>query len=653
MRKRALRFLAVSALESEAHVWVGLLRDKDLSLRSTWLADVHQAVEHIALTKPELVICTQPPETDLIRACAEAQAILLLFVDCSAHQAASWLGLGAYSVMPKAQIAALIPLTLRALTQQQQLASARQNTALKSEHEARLNLLLQRSGMALAYLSDTHFLSVSDGWARWLGSSIEHLSGQRWIQHLPDSIRDDFHALLTQAQLGDGIEAAVTLNEMPRRLRIEPATYSGQPCLMATLTAPSNKNAGVGVSARASDGGITRTLQALHAHLENGAAQTLVLSEIKNIELLRRELSLVDFAELMGLVQACMGSVFDLPPEPVNDHSFMLAIPADGQTCASLGDKLHQQLAQGPLAGNLPMVELGLALVPVQADDGDVGALLQRGYDLAGQTEPGQTQTFQPSTLELADKDPLAALQQALARNQCELLYQPLVSLTAKPGEYYEVLTQLRDEQGDVIPARTFIRDAGRGEIGRTLDGYITSQAAQSIVQHLPSNPDTRLILNLTLASLQASDLAHWLQSLTLGIHDPTAIVWQFRETDIALDIQTAALHLKTLKGLGYQIGCAQFGNLPDGQKLLNQCQFDWVKLDPSFVEGIKHNPEKQSELAQLCETVHQVGAGVIVPMVEEAAVMSALYRAGADMIQGHYLQPPASRMSFEFATEI
>ena len=128
MRKRALRFLAVSALESEAHVWVGLLRDKDLSLRSTWLADVHQAVEHIALTKPELVICTQPPETDLIRACAEAQAILLLFVDCSAHQAASWLGLGAYSVMPKAQIAALIPLTLRALTQQQQLASAGSNT---------------------------------------------------------------------------------------------------------------------------------------------------------------------------------------------------------------------------------------------------------------------------------------------------------------------------------------------------------------------------------------------------------------------------------------------------------------------------------------------------------------------------------------------
>lgn len=202
-------------------------------------------------------------------------------MDCSAHQAASWLGLGAYSVMPKAQIAALIPLTLRALTQQQQLASARQNTALKSEHEARLNLLLQRSGLALAYLSDTHFSSVSDGWARWLGSSIEHLSGQRWIQHLPDSIRDDFHALLTRAQLGDGIEAAVTLNDMPRRLRIEPATYSGQPCLMATLTAPSNKNAGVGVSARPSDGGITRTLQALHAHLENGAAQTLVLSEVK------------------------------------------------------------------------------------------------------------------------------------------------------------------------------------------------------------------------------------------------------------------------------------------------------------------------------------------------------------------------------------
>ena len=653
MSDRAIRLLAVSALESEVHVWVGLLRDKELSLRSSWAPDSLSALEQTQSGAWDLVICSAPPEPDLIRACAAMHAVILVFADCSAHQAASWIGAGAHSVMPKAQIATLVPITLRALEQRQQLAQARQNAALKSEHEARLNLLLQRSGMALAYLSDTHFLSVSDGWARWLGSSVDHLTHQRWAAQLPAEVLESFQALVTRAQLGDGTEGAITINDIPRLLRIEPATHAGQDCLMATLTAPSSKNASVGVTTRVSDGGIKRTLQALQTYLSEGTAQTLAVAEVKNVELLRHELSLVDFAELMGLVQANISQVFNQPPEPVNDHSFMLAIAGDAPQAESLAQQLHGKLAQAPLSAELPMVEVGFALVPIQAEDADVSALLQRAYDLAGQTQGHQTQIFRPSTLELADKDPLAALQQALAQNQCELLYQPLVALTAVPGEYYEVLTQLKDEHGEIMPARTFIRDAGRGELGRTLDGHIVSNAAQSLTQHLPRNPDTRLILNLTLASLQANDLPHWLQSLTLGIHDTGAVVWQFRETDIALDTQTAAMHLQALQGLGYKVSCAQFGNLPDAGKLLSQCSFDWVKVDPSFVEGIKTDTDKQAELAALCEMIHEAGAKVIVPMVEEAAIMSALYRAGADMIQGHYLQPPAQEMNFEFATEI
>ena len=41
------------------------------------------------------------------------------------------------------------------------------------------------------------------------------------------------------------------------------------------------------------------------------------------------------------------------------------------------------------------------------------------------------------------------------------------------------------------------------------------------------------------------------------------AVVWQVRETDVALDSEQAAEHIKGLQNLGYQVCCAQFGNLP------------------------------------------------------------------------------------------
>lgn len=647
-----MNLVALSELETEAHVWVGLLRDKDISLRSHWYKDAAQALEHAQTHPVDLLICALPPSADLIKACHDKGALCMVFVDCTTHQAASWLGAGALSVMPYAQAAALVPITLRELSQRTSLKQARQSSASKSEHEARLNLLLQRSGMALAYLTDTHYLNVSDGWARWLGQSIEALHQQRWAPGLPADISQNFLELVARAQQGDGVEGRVTLNDIPRQLRLEPATFAGQACLMATLTAPTAQ-ASVDVSSRVSEGGIQQTIRALSQFIQSGGTQTLVLVEVKQVSLLRHSLSLVDFSELMGLTQARISQVFDQPPEPVNDHSFITAVGLDGPTTQTLAQQLIDGFARELLAPELPHIECAVALVPLQSGDDDVSALLQRAYDLVGRTSAGEVSLFKPTTLELSEKDPLAGLRNALEQDQCELLYQPMVALTAVPGEYYEVLTQLRDEQGNVTPAKDFIRDAGRKDLGRVLDEYVIQNAAQRLIQHLPRHPDTRLVLNLTLASLQSDDLAHRIQALALGVSDASALTWQFRETDIALDVQTAALQIKALRGLGFQVGCAQFGNLPNSHKLLAQCQFDTVKVDPSFVEGIKGNADKQAELATLCEQIHEAGARVIVPMVEEPAIMSALYRAGADLIQGHYLQPPEREMNYEFATEI
>ena len=101
-----------------------------------------------------------------------------------------------------------------------------------------------------AGVSQRHaFLSVSDGWAHWLGASTDNLVNQPWIEALPEQLRGDFQGLVTRAQLRDGVEAQVVYNQLPRILRVEPATHAGRECLMATLTAPSTK-AAVGVNDR-------------------------------------------------------------------------------------------------------------------------------------------------------------------------------------------------------------------------------------------------------------------------------------------------------------------------------------------------------------------------------------------------------------------
>ena len=181
----------------------------------------------------------------------------------------------------------------------------------------------------------------------------------------------------------------------------------------------------------------------------------------------------------------------------------------------------------------------------------------------------------------------------------------------------------------------------------------MAQRSLEALARHQQDFPATRLMINLTLASLQREDLIEWAEQLTPSINPKHSVVWQVRETDVALDSEQAAEHIKGLQNLGYQVCCAQFGNLPKPTELIEKCGFDWVKLDPSFVTELKHRADKQTELIELCEQIREMDTQIIVPMIEDGSAMAALYQAKADLMQGNYLQPPAPEMSFEFATEI
>ena len=184
-----------------------------------------------------------------------------------------------------------------------------------------------------------------------------------------------------------------------------------------------------------------------------GQAQCLAVLEVKSVASLRHALSLVDFAELMGLVQAKMAEHLQ-PPEPINDHTFLVSVASEPASTQAQGQQFINALQAAPLAPSLPMVEAAIAVTEIQPEDQDVTAILQQSYDLAGRLNPGEIEVESNGSAPTNPPDPIEVLEEALKADRCELLYQPLVALSAIEGEYYEVLTQLKDADGQAIPAR-------------------------------------------------------------------------------------------------------------------------------------------------------------------------------------------------------
>ncbi len=63
-------------------------------------------------------------------------------------------------------------------------------------------------------------------------------------------------------------------------------------------------------------------------------------------------------------------------------------------------------------------------------------------------------------------------------------------------------------------------------------------------------------------------------------------------------------------------------------------------------------DPSLKDEVTGMIRTLQASGKMTIIPMVESAGVLSALWQAGANYIQGHYLQEPSTEMDFDFSTD-
>ena len=69
-------------------------------------------------------------------------------------------------------------------------------------------------------------------------------------------------------------------------------------------------------------------------------------------------------------------------------------------------------------------------------------------------------------------------------------------------------------------------------------------------------------------------------------------------------------------------------------------------------IEALADDPDLKDEITGMIQKLQGGGKLTIVPMVESANVLSALWQAGANYIQGHYLQQPSTSMDYDFSTD-
>ena len=237
-------------------------------------------------------------------------------------------------------------------------------------------------------------------------------------------------------------------------------------------------------------------------------------------------------------------------------------------------------------------------------------------------------------------------LERALAEKRLALHFQPILDLDTRLVSHWEVLIRLHASDGSIVMPGQFMGVAEATGLVRRLDRWVIAEATRTL-RHVLHAPGVRLALNLSGRSLDDEETLETLgQCLAQQGLSGDRFILEITETAALADIKSAARVMARYRELGCAFSLDDFGVGYTSFQYLKELPVDSVKIDGSFIVGLKRNRDDQVFVKALSDAVHGFGKKVVAEFVEDGETLEILQEFGVDYAQGYYIGRPSSRLA-------
>jgi diguanylate cyclase (GGDEF)-like protein/PAS domain S-box-containing protein len=246
-----------------------------------------------------------------------------------------------------------------------------------------------------------------------------------------------------------------------------------------------------------------------------------------------------------------------------------------------------------------------------------------------------------------------ADLQMALAGDQFELYYQPIVRLADGKTTAVEALLRWHHPEHGLVAPLDFIPAAEEtGQIvpiGRWVLAEACHRAA-ALQEFADAGETTYMCVNLSVRQLQHADVvSHVSDALSESGLAPGALMLEITESMLIDDPDSAIATLMELRALGVLIAMDDFGTGYSSLSYLSRFPLDVIKMDRSFLAPDAAQDGLAGAIVVLGASL---GLQVVAEGIERHEQMAQLRDLGCGYGQGfHFARPLASRQLVEYLT--
>lgn len=676
-----MRLLIAEKSENAAHALDSALRDAGIATQLTISDDLAHVAQLIADDRVDIALLTDKIAglEDILPRIKEHAPQTPLLLLTHPESETEWnpsqaLRLGITDIIPANEHEYLCLVVQRAFDYCCERRETSQLRRALTEAEQRFQLLLQESESAIAYVHEGMHIHANEGYLKFFGySDLDELCAVSLVDLLDTSSGESLKAALKTLRKGGNETAFHFVSHKGERagtLELTRAQYDDEDCLQITA---SEDKPGTTTEPAAP----TRMLEDHQLGLPGFVRSAEILFSSTRDEGYLLCMSLDHYAstqQAYGLLGAetvarkvwihLSERASEFPGVKLSTHQFAFAITAPTWDQAHELATLYKDSVEALIFEVQDRTVRPTVCVSGARFDPElgIGACLDEAFahylDIAEEELANIVRLPDPN----ADPDEhttddarivLRQITHAIENKMFTLLYQPIISLRGDSDEHYEVFLRMMDEEGQRIQSGRFLQTAIDNNVAGKIDRWVILHSIKMLSVHRAKGNATRLTINVTSNTVLDKEFPQWLSVAMKAARLPAdAVMFQITEKDCTTYLRQTRVFVEKLRNMHCRCALSRFGLIDDPFETLRHISVDVVKLDGSFIEKIETDPEQREEMIDSIQRLQSMGKLTVVPMVENANTLSTLWQAGANYIQGHYLQEPSEQMDYDFSTE-
>lgn len=250
------------------------------------------------------------------------------------------------------------------------------------------------------------------------------------------------------------------------------------------------------------------------------------------------------------------------------------------------------------------------------------------------------------------DKAKLAGeLQEGIAKEQFRVYYQPVIDTkTGKIASAEALIRWIHPDKGFISPALFIPALEENGHISE-LDFYVLKKVWQFINDRCENNKFV-VPISVNLSWMDFYDeimMEKILKEMDRFRENGREHMARFEitETSYAAIRENRSGILESLRIKNAKILLDDFGSGFSSFGMLQDYDFDILKIDMSFIRKIGENPKTKSIVHSIIRMAHEIGIKTVAEGVETEEQVSFLRQSGCDYIQGYYYSKPLPEEEF------